>query len=402
MNSDANLNPFLKTLTRSNSDQKLAGRHPLLQLTPDQSVRISYFQGIVLAALIDDGIISDGEQEHLRTLGISLALSGSDVDDCMATVRSNRSDSDRLDLLTEIADALSDKQAALMFLCEFIRIACVPGHDPQDVPAYIDAFAEKLGLTQARKFFQAFYAFAQPESGNSPALAADVRRKCPNGFLPFLPYFLSEPEIRDQDGLIEELDSLLKEELSRAEEEQTEEKPAKAAPAKKAEGPLSPLLKVMLASTGNPLFLPELLKKAGPAKKPEQAAAEPSFQNVLAQFLKRHPEISEYQLMQMLLPAVKQKFVTLKRAIDREEGTADHSRYYLDLESLPSYTAFLNYVCLMDLLTVCDSRFLMVNAVEPPKDITWTQVREPREDAVAEAKEIFGVYVKELENRCKR
>jgi|GEM_PF-4029029 len=339
----------LESLRRLNSDRKIAGKHPLLQLIPEMPVRISYFQGIVLAALCDDGEISRGEREHLRNLGISLSLSEEDVEDCIDTVQKIRSPRDQMAFLSEFIESLSDPMAAMLFLCEFITISNAPGHDRKELQPYVEAFAEELRLANAKKFFHSFIAFANAEGEARPAAAADVRKKCPEAFLPFLPYFLSELEEPDKDSLLADLESLMDD-------------------------------------------------FAGDTDRIDAGA----LKEILSQYLKSHPEISGYQLMRMLLPVVKQKYATLKRAVDRAEGEYDHSRRYVYLNELPAVRKFLQYVCLMDLLTVCNEDFMMVRALKPPKTISWTSVKEPEDVAKAKARELYGLYVKELEDRCKR
>ena len=248
---------FLRTLKRRNSDRKIAGKHPLLQLIPEMPVRISYFQGIVLAALCDDGEISQGEREHLRNLGLSLSLPEEDVEDCIDTVQEIRSPKDQTAFLSEFVESLSNKAAAMLFLCEFIMISNAPGHDRKELQPYIEAFAEELKLANAKRFFQSFCAFANAaDDGERAATAADVRKKSPEAFLPFLPYFLTELEEPDEDSLLADMDSL------------------------------------MNNFTGDTDRI-----DAGALKE------------ILSQFLKSHQEISGYQLMQMLLPVVKHKYV---------------------------------------------------------------------------------------------
>ena len=339
----------LDTLKRLNSDRKIAGKHPLLQMIPEMPVRISYFQGIVLAALCDDGKISPSEREHLRNLGISLSLPEADVEDCIDTVQKIRSTRDQTAFLSEFVESLSDKTAAMLFLCEFIMISNAPGHDRKELQPYVEAFAEELKLANAKKFFQSFIAFANAEGEARTAAAADVRKKSPEAFLPFLPYFLTGLEEPDKDSLLAGLENLMD-------------------------------------------------NFAADSEKIDAGA----LKEILSQFLKSHPEISGYQLMQMLLPVVKQKYATLKRAIDRAEGKYDHSRCYVYLNELPAVRKFLQYVCLTDLLTVCNEDFMMVRALKPPRTISWTSVKEPEDAAKAKARELYGLYVKELEERCKR
>ena len=126
-----------------------------------------------------------------------------------------------------------------------------------------------------------------------------------------------------------------------------------------------------------------------------------ALKDFLSQFLKSHPEISKYQLMHMLLPVVKQEYQSLKKAINRLKGERerwDSSRVYCEMDTAQK---FLRYVCLMDLLTVCNEDFMMIRALQPPKYISWTSVREPEDVAKANVIDLYGRYVKELEERCK-
>ena len=330
---------ILNSLKRFNSDRKIAGKHPLRQLIPERPVHISFFQGIVLAALCDDGKISLGEREHLRNLGLSLSLSEDDVEDSIDTVKKIRSTKDQTAFLTEVVESLSDPMAAMLFLCEFIVISNAPGHDRKELQPYIEAFAEELKLANAKMFFQTFCAFANAEGKARTAAAADVRKNCPEAFLPFLPYFLTGLEEPDKDSLLTDMESLMDKFPSDTDR-----------------------------------------IDAGALKK------------ILSQFLKSHPEISKYQLMQMLLPVVKQKYTTLKTAINPLEDKY-LSRDFVYLKKLPAVQKFLQYVCLMDLLTVCNEDFMMIKALKPPKTFSIY--------SYIDVKELYGLYVKELEERCK-
>ena len=251
-------------------------------------------------------------------------------------------------------------------------ISNAPGHDRKDLLPYVEAFAEELKLANTRRFFQSFCAFANAEGDTRAARADDVRKNCPGSLGPFLTYFIPEPEESGNDALLKEIDGLIKEYLEDSDESGFPEPAFRAAPARKA----------ALTDDGSSWVC--------------------QLRNVLSEFEKQHPEISGYQLMQMLLPVVKQKYATLKRAIDRAEGENDHSRCYVYMNQLPAVRKFLQYVCLMDLLTVCNEDFMMIKALKPPRTISWTSVKEPEDVAKAEAKELYGLYVKELEERCKR
>ena len=47
----------------------------------------------------------------------------------------------------------------------------------------------------------------------------------------------------------------------------------------------------------------------------------------------------------------------------------------------------------MDLLTVCNEDFMMIKALKPPKTFSIY--------SYIDVKELYGLYVKELEERCK-
>lgn len=336
---------ILNSLKRFNSDRKIAGKHPLRQLIPGRPVHISFFQGIVLAALCDDGKISLGEREHLRNLGLSLSLSEDDVEDSIDTVKKIRSTKDQTAFLTEVVESLSDPMAAMLFLCEFIVISNAPGHDRKELQPYIEAFAEELKLANAKMFFQTFCAFASAEGKARTAAAADVRKNCPEAFLPFLPYFLSDLEVPDKDALLTKIENLM-DNLSG----DMDENNAKA------------------------------------------------LKDFLSQFLKSHPEISKHQLMHMLLPVVKQEYQSLKKPINRRKGK--RAMQYAERK-------FLRYVCLMDLLTVCNEDFMMIRAL-PPKEgfsssLPSLAIFQLSEEDVAKdnVNDLYGRYVKELEERCK-
>lgn len=175
-----------KTLKRLTIDKKISGKHPLLSLNPKLPLRISYFQGIVLAAVVDDGQIAQMEKEYLRRLGISLNLSSQDVEECFETIFQIRTTLDEETFLQELAQIFTDKAASVLFLGDFITISMMPDHNKEKLEELAKAFAEYLDISNVANFFLKLFT------------GEDVDKKsCPVVLLPYLDYFCKKKETKD-------------------------------------------------------------------------------------------------------------------------------------------------------------------------------------------------------------
>ena len=112
---------LLEQLKKNADEKEFAGKHPLLKMGVDRSVRDAYYDGIVLAAFADDNKVDEEERGYLSKLGISLGLPPDDVNDNIVRIES-ADESKRLGIATEIAETIKDQNAAKLFFIEFTLI----------------------------------------------------------------------------------------------------------------------------------------------------------------------------------------------------------------------------------------------------------------------------------------
>lgn len=335
---------MLNTLNRLNADKKIAGKHPLLSLKPDLPLRISYFQGIVLAAMVDDGKIADMEKEYLRRLGVTLALTSEDVEECIQTISEIRSVTDQELFLRELAEVMTGKAVSILFLGDFISISMMPDHNKEKLYEWAKAFAEYLDIANAADFFLELF------SGKG-----FDKKSCPAVLLPHLDYFCGNnvPENNSPDK------SACKE------------------------------LKNLIDSTkyadeyGNRYELMFSVPK------------------ILETFLKQHPDFSLIRIRRMFLPIVQKQFALLKEAINSAKGKNKSSRFTVDLTTLKEWHSYICYVCFLDGTITENPYFYMIEAVPPPEEFYWTEVKIPEKEAKKKVIQQLAVYLKELEHRIK-
>ena len=348
------MNNLCKTLNRLNADKKIKGKHPLLSLKPDLPLRISYFQGIVLAAVVDDGKIADMEKEYLRRLGVTLALTSEDVKECIQTISEIRSVTDQELFLQELTEVMTEKSVSVLFLGDFIRISMMPDHNKEKLYELAKAFAEYLDITNAVNFFLELF------SGK------DVDQKsCPAGLLPYLDYFCGNKAPQQTNNSA------------------TEE-----------------LKKFIDASAYIMQWIGIYNKKQSIFGNQNKKSTTP-VPEILETFLKKHPDFSLVSIRQIFLPCVQKQFALLKKAINSVKGVKKSSRFNVDLATMNTYHCYMRYVCFMDGLTTANPDFYMACAVPPPKEFYWTEVKTPEKEAKKEVIQQLAVYLEELENRIK-
>lgn len=335
---------MLNTLNRLNADKKIAGKHPLLSLKPDLPLRISYFQGIVLAAVVDDGKIAEMEKEYLRRLGVTLALSSEDVEECIQRISEIRSVTDQELFLRELAEVMTEKAVSILFLGDFITVSMMPDHNKEKLHELAKAFAEYLDIANAADFFLALF------NGK------DVDQKsCPAGLLPYLDYFCGNKTSESNSP-----DEAMAEELKRIID------------STKYADEYGGRYKLMF-----------------------------SVPKILETFLKQHPDFSLIRIQQMFLPIVQKQFKLLKKAINSAKGKKASSRFTVDLTTLKEWNSYIRYVCFLDRTITENPDFYMTEAVPPPDKCYWTEVKTPEKEAKTEVIQKLAFYLKELEHKIK-
>ena len=97
--------------------------HPLLsKIALDAAVRTAYVQGCVLAALIDDGKISEQERERVRRVGLSLRMPDDGIEECFDTVSSLPGGDEKERFLVEILELLKPDPVGRYFMADFENI----------------------------------------------------------------------------------------------------------------------------------------------------------------------------------------------------------------------------------------------------------------------------------------
>ena len=110
---------LLDQLKRSVDEEEFAGKHPLLKIGVRRDVRDAYFEGIVLAALVDDNKIDGEERGYIKKMGVGLGLPMPEIEEVISRIESGGG---TVDLVKEIAKKLSDPKVAKLFLAEFSLI----------------------------------------------------------------------------------------------------------------------------------------------------------------------------------------------------------------------------------------------------------------------------------------
>jgi len=135
---------LLDQMRKKAASNKVAGKHPLLNMNADLSVRDSYFRGVVLAAYLDDGQVDDAERAYLHKVGVGLNLSDADANDVIADIGMLKTEKEQMLLVEDIAARLSNPKIAKLFLCEFSFVWMSHTADPEMLKSYRSVFAELM------------------------------------------------------------------------------------------------------------------------------------------------------------------------------------------------------------------------------------------------------------------
>lgn len=106
--------------------EKLAARHPIFKMSADRNVRDAYFHGLVFAAVANDDRIDDAERKWLNEVGESLELNADDIADLIQGL-AVLNDEDKMFLIEECAQRLSDVRVAECFLNQFEEVFLLGG-----------------------------------------------------------------------------------------------------------------------------------------------------------------------------------------------------------------------------------------------------------------------------------
>lgn len=132
-------------LKKKNADVRVAGKHPLIELGADRSVRTAYFQGLSLVALVDDGVIDAKEEAYLQRLGGALDIMPDEIAEMLSAISGLKEDESAQDeVVEEVVGAVSDSVMRKLFLAEFTCLSTVHDHDWAKVVDLRKAFADYM------------------------------------------------------------------------------------------------------------------------------------------------------------------------------------------------------------------------------------------------------------------
>jgi hypothetical protein len=113
---------LLEQLKQSIAVERAAGKHPLLKMNAPRDVRDAYFQGIVLAAFIDDNKVDAEERAYLAKMGVAFGLPEEEVEGCIDFVGGIMDGDGSGAFVKELAESLKSPAVAKLFLAEFSLI----------------------------------------------------------------------------------------------------------------------------------------------------------------------------------------------------------------------------------------------------------------------------------------
>ena len=134
-----------KTMLQRLSDEATIERHPMLAKGDvPLNVREAYFQGCVLATLLDDGEISAEEQRALTVLGKSLQLTEKEITESLSIVRTLDSDVSKESFVREVFGLLAGETYPKFFMKDFERLMLIGGAMTDEKSEYLDFFGSSL------------------------------------------------------------------------------------------------------------------------------------------------------------------------------------------------------------------------------------------------------------------
>lgn len=119
--------------------------HPLLaQAGLSASVKATYLQGCVLAALMDDAQVDRDERHKLRVLGLSLGLLGPDIDEFIQTVQDLKTREDKDGFIDELKKTIRGYPLVECFMVDFEELVKKDGGVPESVRKSLDFIGAQL------------------------------------------------------------------------------------------------------------------------------------------------------------------------------------------------------------------------------------------------------------------
>lgn len=134
-----------KSMLQRLSDEATIERHPMLEKGDvPLNVREAYFQGCVLATLLDDGEISAEEQRALMVLGKSLQLAEKEITESLSVVRALDSDESKESFVREVFGLLAGESYPKFFMKDFEKLMLIGGAMSAEKSEYLDFFGSSL------------------------------------------------------------------------------------------------------------------------------------------------------------------------------------------------------------------------------------------------------------------
>ena len=134
-----------ENLMADKMDELSAKPHPMLsQAGLAASVKATYLQGCVLAALVDDAKVDRAERRKLRALGLSLGLLGSDIDDFIQTVQELKTSGEQNDFINELKRTIQGYPLVESFMADFQEILKKEGEIPESSRKFLDFIGAQL------------------------------------------------------------------------------------------------------------------------------------------------------------------------------------------------------------------------------------------------------------------
>jgi len=146
---------LLDQLKKNVSEKNVAGKHPLLKMDVGRDVRDAYFQGIVLAAFVDDNKVDAEERAYLTKMGVALGLPKTDVEENINHIAEVMKDEQAQGALaTEIAEAVKAPAVAKLFLAEFSLIWSSHAANMETLREWRKVLVGLLGLELSDGWFE--------------------------------------------------------------------------------------------------------------------------------------------------------------------------------------------------------------------------------------------------------
>jgi hypothetical protein len=109
-----------KEKLRDKTDAATVSEHPLMKKRQlSVAEKSAYLQGCVLAALVDDALMSNDERRRVRSIGLSLGCSEDDINEAVKLLIGLESEDDKLSLVDDIVSLLKVEPIRGFFVEDF-------------------------------------------------------------------------------------------------------------------------------------------------------------------------------------------------------------------------------------------------------------------------------------------